>query len=252
MERKELFERLLNEANMTITQIKALRQNLSKLSNDAYDEQNYEMADAYDGAQIFCKVVLAYLRDKSKSNKDEVLLFFTSDDMSANPETDGFESLSDIRNKITLPQFNDFADYVLNTLVPKLKDKPNKLPNFETPEKMVKWCISRAAKLEGLTFSIEYIKDGKSWAVLLDTEDEYRADDFRERVDEQLSINAGFNSGEHSYDDVQGLGNIHLGVLQYWEWSEDNYEDLDEDIRDKYVVYCEPAERYKMRREMDW
>lgn len=252
MERKELFERLLNEANMTITQIKALRQNLSKLSNDAYEEENYEMADAYDEAQIFCKVVLAYLRDKSKSNKDEVLLFFTSDDMSANPETDGFESLSDIRNKINLPQFNDFADYVLNTLVPKLKDKPKKLPNFETPEKMVKWCISRAAKLEGLTFSIEHIEDGKSWAVLLDTEDEYRADDFRERVDEQLSINAGFNSGEHSYDDVQGLGDIHLGVLQYWEWSEDNYEDLDEDVRDKYVVYCEPAERYKMRREMDW
>lgn len=127
-----------------------------------------------------------------------------------------------------------------------------KLPNFETPQKMVRWCASRAAKLEGLTFSFEYIKDGKDWAVLLDTEDEDRADDFRDRVDEQLAINAGFCSGEHSYDDIQGLGDIHLGVIQFYEWSEDEYEDLDEEIRDKYVVYCEPAERYKRRRQFDW
>lgn len=127
-----------------------------------------------------------------------------------------------------------------------------KLPNFETPKKMVQWCVKRAAKLEGLTFSVEYIKDGKDWAILLDTDDEYRADDFRDRVDEQLSINAGFNSGEHSYDDVQGLGTIHLGVIQYYEWAGEEYRYLDKDIRDKYVVYCEPAERYKRRRQMDW
>ncbi|MBQ2396565.1 MAG: hypothetical protein II304_05910 [Bacteroidales bacterium] len=252
MERKELFERLLNEANMTITQIKTLKQTLSKLGDEAYDEENWDAGDAYDNAQFFCSIVLDYLRDKSQSNKERVLLFFTSDDMSANMETDGYESLPNIKDKINLPQFNDFADYVLNTLVPKLKDKPKKLPNFETPKQMIKWCVSRAAKLEGLTFNFEYFKDDKSWAVLLDTEDEDRADDFRTRVDEQLSINAGFNSGEHSYDDVQGLGDIHLGVLQYYEWSEDTYNDLDEDIRDKYVVYCEPAKNYKMRREMDW
>lgn len=38
MEKEELFEGLLNEANMTISQIKTLRQTLSELSNEAYEE----------------------------------------------------------------------------------------------------------------------------------------------------------------------------------------------------------------------
>lgn len=252
MEKEELFEGLLNEANMKITQIKTLKQTLSELGDEAYEEENWESVDAYSAAEIFCNVVLMYLRDKSESNKKKVLLFFASEDMSADPETEYYDPLPVVKDKVNLPQFNDFADFVLNTLVPKLKGKAKKLPSFETPKKMVKWCISRAAKLEGLTFSIEYIKSDKSWAVLLDTTDEDRAEDFRTRVDEQLSINGGFNSGEHSYDDVQGLGDIHLGVLQYYEWSEDEYDDLDEEVRDKYIVYCEPAKNYKMRREMDW
>lgn len=237
---------------MTITQIKTLKRTLSELGDEAYDEENWRMVETYDEAQTFCNVVLMYLRDKSESNKKRALKFFASDDMSADEETEDYEPLSVVKDSINLPQFNDFADFVLNTLVTKLKGKPKKLPSFETPEKMVKWCISRAAKLEGLTFSIEYIESDKSWAVLLDTTDEDRAEDFRSRVDEQLSMNGGFNSGEHSYDDVQGLGDIHLGVLQYYEWSEDEYDDLDEDVRDKYLVYCEPAKNYKMRREMGW
>ena len=252
MEKEELFEGLLNEANMTISQIKTLRQTLSELSNEAYEEENFELSEAYDTADTFCAVVLMYLRDKNESNKKKVLLFFASDDMSADPETEDYEPLSVVKNKVNLPQFNDFADYVLATLVPKLQGKPKKLPSFATPEKMVKWCISRAAKLEGLTFTIEYIESDKSWAVLLDTTSEDDAEDFRSRVDEQLRINGGLSSGEYSYDDIQGLGDVHLGVLQYYEWSDDEYDDLDEEVRDKYVVYCEPAKNYKMRREMDW
>lgn len=252
MEKEELFEGLLNESKMTISQIKTLRQTLSELGDEAYEEENFEISEAYDTAQIFCNVVLMYLRDKSESNKKKMLLFFASDDMSADPETDGYEPLSVVKNKVNLPQFNDFADYVLATLIPKLQGKPKNLPTFKSPEAMVKWCVSRAAKLEGLTFSIEYIEGDKSWAVLLDTTNEDDADDFRDRVDEQLRINAGFNSGEYSYDDVQGLGDVHLGVIQYSDWSEDDYDDLDEEVRDKYIVYCEPAKNYKMRREMDW
>ena len=44
---------------------------------------------------------------------------------------------------------------------------------------------------------------------------------------------------------------IYKRILNY-EWSDDEYDDLDEEVRDKYVVYCEPAKNYKMRQEMDW
>lgn len=146
MEKEELFEELLNEANMTITQIKTLRQTLSELGEEAYDEENYETSEAYDTAQTFCNVVLMYLRDKSESNKKRVLLFFASDDMSADKETEDYEPLPVVKSKVNLPQFNDFADYVLNTLVPKLKGKPRTLPKFDTPERMVKMVHLKSSK----------------------------------------------------------------------------------------------------------
>lgn len=52
------------------------------------------------------------------------------------------------------------------------------------------------------------------------------------------------------------MGDVHLGVERYGDFSEmcgnDTYEDLDPRIRDKYVVYCEPSSTYRRRREMDW
>ena len=121
--KKELFESIVNEVNMTIPQIKTLRQTLSELSNEAYEEENFELSEAYDTADTFCAVVLMYLRDKNESTKKKVLLFFASDDMSADPETEDYEPLSVVKNKVNLPQFNYFADYVLATLVPKLQGK---------------------------------------------------------------------------------------------------------------------------------
>lgn len=97
-----------------------------------------------------------------------------------------------------------------------------------------------------------YIRDELHWSVTLDTEDEYKADDFRNAIDNLWNK----NSGEYSYDDIQGIGDVHLGVERYGDFSEmcgnDVYEDLDPKIRDKYVVYCEPSKDYKHRREMDW
>lgn len=98
----------------------------------------------------------------------------------------------------------------------------------------------------------QYIGDRQHWSVTLNTEDEYEADNFRNAIDNLWNE----DSGEYSYDDVQGMGSVHLGVERYGDFSEmcgnDTYEDLDPRIRDKYVVYCEPSSDYRRRREMDW
>ena len=109
--------------------------------------------------------------------------------------------------------------------------------------------LKKAAKIAKVKIAcIEYFNNKEDWMVVLDSEDSYDADSFRDAVDGLLDA----NSGEHSYDDVEGLGDIHLGTAEYYEVSEDEYSDLDPDWRDKVVVYCEPSKRYKTRREMDW
>lgn len=109
--------------------------------------------------------------------------------------------------------------------------------------------LKKAAKIAKVKIAdIEYFNNKSDWMVVLDSEDSYDADSFRNAVDNLL----GANSGEHSYDDVEGLGDIHLGTAEYYEVSGDEYSDLDPDWRDKVVVYCEPSKRYKTRREMDW
>lgn len=84
--------------------------------------------------------------------------------------------------------------------------------------------------------------------VVLNSEDSYDADRFRNVVDSLLDA----NSGEYSYDDIEGLGDVHLGTAEYSEVSEDAYSDLNPDWRDKVVVYCEPSKRYKARRAIDY
>ena len=109
--------------------------------------------------------------------------------------------------------------------------------------------LKKAAKIAKVKIAdIEYFNNKEDWMVVLDSEDSYDADSFRNAVDNLL----GANSGEHSYDDVEGLGDIHLGTAEYYEVSDDEYSDLDPSWRDKVVVYCESAKKYKRRREMDW
>lgn len=109
--------------------------------------------------------------------------------------------------------------------------------------------LKKAAKIAKVKIAcIEYFSNKEDWMVVLDSEDSSDADSFRDAVDSLLTA----DSGEHSYDDVEGLGDIHLGTAEYYEVSEDEYSDLDPEWRDKVVVYCEPAKKYKRRREMDW
>ncbi len=109
--------------------------------------------------------------------------------------------------------------------------------------------LKKAAKIAKVKIAcIEYFNNKNDWMVVLDSEDSYDADSFRNAVDGLLDA----NSGEHSYDDVEGLGDVHLGTAEYYEVSGDEYSDLDPAWRDKVVVYCEPSKKYKTRREMDW
>lgn len=109
--------------------------------------------------------------------------------------------------------------------------------------------LKKAAKIARVKIAcVEYFNKKDDWMVVLDSENSYDADSFRDAVDGLLDA----NSGEHSYDDVEGLGDVHLGTAEYYEVSGDEYSDLDPDWRDKVVVYCEPAKKYKTRREMDW
>ena len=53
------------------------------------------------------------------------------------------------------------------------------------------------------------------------------------------------------------MGDIHLGCVRYYEFSEmtggDVYDDLDEDVRDKYTVFACPRKNWiEYRRQTDW
>lgn len=116
----------------------------------------------------------------------------------------------------------------------------------------MKLLYKKAAKVAKVKILDSWTRNKKLWSVTLDTEDDYDAENFRDAIDDLLSE----NSGTHSYDDIMGLGSVHIGVTtaagEERMRGGDAYEDLDPSIRDKCVVYCEPAERYKQRREMDF
>lgn len=142
--------------------------------------------------------------------------------------------------------------------LPKIKKRLSKVqtsiskPSFDSERDEMKWIYKQAAKKSKVKILDSYTKSKKLWSVTLDTEDEYAADNFRDAIDDLL----GENSGAHSFDDIIGLGSVHIGVTtaagEERMHGGDSYEDLDPSIRDKCVVYCEPAEQYKQRREMDW
>ena len=93
------------------------------------------------------------------------------------------------------------------------------------------------------------------WSVILDTEDDYKANAFRNAVGDLLEGTE--NAYGASYDDIPGMRSIHLGCIQYYEWSEMNggdvYDDLDESIREKYVVFACPKKKWiDYRCRTDW
>lgn len=128
------------------------------------------------------------------------------------------------------------------------KEATNLREESDSERKEMKELFKKAARKAKVKILDTYVKSKRHWSVTLDTEDEYDADKFRYAIDDLL----GENSGAHSYDDLEGLGTVHISVFEYYEYCDDDYRDLDPSIRDKYVVYCEPAEQYKRRREIDW
>lgn len=128
------------------------------------------------------------------------------------------------------------------------KDKYNTLGEKSLKEaKSDSTFLKKAAKVAKVKIAYtEYFNSKEDWMVVLDSEDSYDADSFRNAVDDLL----GANSGEHSYDDLIGLGDVHLGTAEYYEVSDDDYSDLDPAWRNKVVVYCEPSKRYKARRSL--
>lgn len=104
------------------------------------------------------------------------------------------------------------------------------------------------------SFGFEFTKKD-DWMVVLNTEDEDDAERFRNEVGDLLEGTE--NAYGASYDDIPGMGDIHLGCMPYYEWSEicggDTYDDLDEDVREKYVVFGCPAKKWiEWRRQNDW
>lgn len=124
--------------------------------------------------------------------------------------------------------------------------------NSEYERSQVRELYKKAVKIAKVKILDSCTRSRENWAVTLDTEDDYDADNFRDAMNDLL----GEDSGAYSYDDIIGLGSVHIGVTTVAGYGRmhggDAYEDLDPSIRDKCVVYCEPAERYKQRRQMDW
>lgn len=99
----------------------------------------------------------------------------------------------------------------------------------------------------------DYFNSIEEFALTLNTEDEYDAENARDEIAKVLK-GAADNAYGASYDDIEGMGNVHLGCMQYYEFSEmngsDTYEDLDKDIRNKYVIFACPKEKWINYRRM--
>lgn len=80
-------------------------------------------------------------------------------------------------------------------------------------------------------FAIETCESTKSWVVILNTEDEYEAQDIKYDVAESLGI-----SGDEDIPTIR-KENTMLRLTTFADWSEDEYEDLSEDVR---VEACQP------------
>lgn len=105
--------------------------------------------------------------------------------------------------------------------------------------------ITAIEKIDGVVSAYQI---GKNIWVDLDTEDEFEAEHIEGLIEDDIL----HNGRQHGRDDLQGMGQWHLNVGTVAEFSEDNYNDLDPDVRDQYQIIIEPAESYKTRREMGW
>lgn len=124
--------------------------------------------------------------------------------------------------------------------MPKTKRKPEEV-------------LNSVAKKLGLEIDfIEYFNNLSEWTVVLKSENEDDAERFRYEISE--AIEGTKNTLGASFDDIPGMGEIHLGIMRYSDYSEanggDRWEDLDEDIRDEYTVFAVPRKVWINYRRM--
>lgn len=283
-EEDDLYESTLNEAgssnilHLTAKEVDRARKYYQDQANDYFDAEEMKKSDDYQIVVEFLwilKKFLSYYRDKEyfKQAKEMALKLYEIN-KDATPLADEFNISSDTKIEMTPDylakltseiegDYKGIYDKFVTYVIPYIEKKFSSfLGNSEEPEQSKKTyandieMVRDYFKMASKKSKVKILKNGwfdfvhgkGDWLVTLDTEDESDADRFRNELDDLLDM----NSGAHSYDDIIGLGDVHIGTATQAEISEDSYGDLDPKGRDKYVVYCEPASDYKRRREMDW
>lgn len=108
--------------------------------------------------------------------------------------------------------------------------------------------IIKAIENYGFDDFISAYQVGKNIWVDLDTEDEDAANNVAAEIESKIL----HNNRKHGRDDLQGMGQWHVNVGTIADFCEDDYNDLDPDVRDMCQIIIEPAESYKARRQYDW
>lgn len=260
-----LFESILNEGkNSKLANHYALlaERIYDDYVKDAFDEdaeEKYEdLADVFEMASKTCKTdqvgwkfQLQYWID----HPEEHFRDYTKEDFETfikeNTDEDIVEQYNEVK-KLFLPP--EKFEKLLARERAHNKANDERMEKVDAEHKAVASILEKALKPMKLKFDIEEIDNASSWSIILNTEDEDTAEEARNRIGEALGVS---NSYGASYDDIQGMGDIHIGCMPYYEWSEmcgsDSYEDLDEDIREQYVIFGCPAKKWKRYRQVtDW
>jgi hypothetical protein len=211
-----------------------LRQLITEPSSfDYYHGEDFEEDYAYDFKQ--------FIKDPIK-NENILKKYLNKEDIPA------WENLKNL--------FSDDKSYErFNKKYKKEReDSEAKRAESEAKFKQETKPLDDAIKSVGLEiFYFEYFKNMNEFAFVINTEDEYDAENARDEVAKVLN-GAADNAYGASYDDIEGMGDIHLGCVQFYEFSEmnggDRYEDLDEDYRDKYVIFACPKQKWINYRRM--
>jgi len=259
-----------------------------ELGEEAEENNKNNEADAYYQFSSICDEMYWILKPKTFHNEisegeyseEELFCRFNGeyieekfDYVFENPEEHGDEIIEALKSpesyiaflkKYILDEDIKYLDKAIETAkslnaeeirnrIEKVKKSKEKVAKEQSNKQ--KWLTDAIATTGIETKEINYeAKD--DWFIILDTEDEYDAENVRDTIAEALNGEAD-NAYGASYDDIQGMGNIHLGSVKLYEWSEmcggDSYDDLDEDIRDKYVIFaCSKQKWISYRQQTDW
>lgn len=211
-----------------------LRQLITEPSSiEHYHGEDFEEENAYDFKQ--------FIKDPIK-NENILKKYLNKEDIPA------WENLKNL--------FSDDKSYERFNKKYKKEREDSEVKRAESEAKFKQETkpLDDAIKSVGLEiFYFEYFNNINEFAFVINTEDEYDAENARDEVAKVLN-GAADNAYGASYDDIEGMGDVHLGCMQFYEFSEmnggDRYEDLDEDYRDKYVIFACPKQKWINYRRM--